>query len=196
MAHQLPSDVKLILASKSPRRRELLTEMGLTFEILTRDTDESCPASVHPRRAAELLSERKARAVAEIAPKNAIILASDTIVEVDGVAFGKPTDKEDAARMLSVLSGRHHNVHTGVCLMYGDQVLTGVDTTDVCFHALDCADIDWYISTGEPMDKAGAYGIQGLGGKLVSHINGHMDTVIGLPCELVKTLLEKLDLHA
>ena len=196
MAHQIPQDVTLILASKSPRRRELLTEMGLTFEILTRDTDESCPASIHPREAAKLLSERKARAVAEIAPKNAIILASDTIVEVDGVAFGKPTDRADAARMLSVLSGRHHNVHTGVCVIYGDQVLTGVDTTDVCFHALDRADIDWYISTGEPMDKAGAYGIQGLGGKLVSHINGRMDTVIGLPCKLVNTLLEELVFHA
>ena len=94
--------------------------------------------------------------------------------------------------MLRLLSGRHHNVHTGVCVIFGKQMLSAVDTTDVFFLPLDDGDIRDYIASGEPMDKAGAYAIQGIGGKFVSHVNGHMDTVIGLPCELLEELLAKL----
>lgn len=192
MMIRLPSEGELILASKSPRRRELLAEMGLTFTILTRETDESYSEELTPREAARFLSEKKARAVAEIAPKDAIILASDTIVDVGGVALGKPENAEDAKRMLRALSGRAHYVHSGVCVMQNGRVLSDVDSTAVHFHPLTEEQIDWYVGTGEPMDKAGAYGIQGLGGRLISHFEGEMDTVIGLPCKMVAGLLEEL----
>ncbi len=190
---QMPDGIKIILASKSPRRRELLHNMGLKFVVKSLDVDETFPDMMHPRDAARFLAEKKARAVAEYIDSRSVVIASDTMVEVDGVPLGKPTDEADAARMLHMLSGRHHNVHTGVCVIFGGQMLSGVDTTDVFFHSIDDKDIDWYISTGEPMDKAGAYGIQGKGGRLVSHINGHLDTVIGLPCRLVRSFLEQLD---
>lgn len=192
MDFQLPNDTQVVLASKSPRRRELLTEMGIPFTCITQEVDETFPQGMHPHAAVVYLSRKKAEAVKAIAPENAIIIASDTMVEVDGVPLGKPEDEADAARMLWMLSGRHHNVHTGLCVMWGDKTLVGVDATDVFFFSLDQEDIDAYIATGEPMDKAGSYGIQGLGGKLISHINGNLDTVIGLPCELLETLLKEL----
>lgn len=192
----LPAGVPVILASASPRRRALLSEMGLTFTALNPGADESYPPMMHPHDAVRFIAEKKARAVAEAraaaGEEKAVIIASDTLVEVDGVPLGKPKDEADAARMLNLLSGRHHNVHTGVCVIYGKQMLSAVDTTDVFFLPLDAKDIRDYIATGEPMDKAGAYAIQGIGGKYVSHVNGHMDTVIGLPCELLEELLTRL----
>ncbi len=189
----LPAGVEVILASKSPRRRELLTEMGIPFTILAPEVDESFPSMMHPRDAVRFLAEKKARAAAELLDRPAVVIASDTMVEVDGVPLGKPTDEADARRMLHLLSGRHHNVHTGVCVIYAEQMKSGADTTDVFFYSIDDGDISWYISTGEPMDKAGAYGIQGKGGKFVSHINGQMDNVIGLPCRLLDTLLCQIE---
>ncbi len=191
---KLPRGIELILASKSPRRRDLLTEMGLPFSVVTMEVDEQFPDIMHPRDAVRFLAEKKARAVADALDHPAIVIASDTMVEVDGKPLGKPINEEDAARMLHQLSGRHHNVHTGVCVVYARQMLSGVDSTDVFFHSIDDKDIAKYISTGEPMDKAGAYGIQGKGGRFVSHINGHMDNVIGLPCKLLDGLLCQLDL--
>ena len=192
----LPGNIPVILASKSPRRRELLTGMGIPFTVVTREVDETYPPMMHPHDAVRFLAEKKARAVADKRAaekaRKAVIIASDTLVEVDGVPLGKPTDAEDAARMLRLLSGRHHNVHTGVCVIFGKQMLSAVDTTDVFFLPLDDGDIRDYIASGEPMDKAGAYAIQGIGGKFVSHVNGHTDTVIGLPCELLEELLAKL----
>jgi septum formation protein len=192
MDFQLPKDVQVVLASKSPRRRELLTDMGIPFICITEEVDESFPHEMHPHAAVVYLSRKKAEAVKAIAPENAIIIASDTMVEVDGIPLGKPENEADAERMLWMLSGRHHNVHTGVCVMWGDKTLVGVDATDVFFLPLDREDILRYIATGEPMDKAGAYGIQGEGGKFISHINGNFDTVMGLPCDLVETLLKEL----
>lgn len=192
MEFTLPQDVQVILASKSPRRRELLAEMGITYVCLTEEVEETFPKEMHPRAAVVYLSRKKAEAVKEKAPENAIIIASDTMVEVDGIPLGKPVDEADASRMLWMLSGRHHNVHTGLCVMWGDKVLVGVDSTDVFFRSIDQQDIDAYIATGEPMDKAGAYGIQGKGGALISHINGNLDTVIGLPCDLLEKLLKEL----
>ena len=192
MEFTLPQDVQVILASKSPRRRELLAEMGITYVCLTEEVEETFPKEMHPRAAVVYLSRKKAEAVKGKAPENAIIIASDTMVEVDGIPLGKPVDEADASRMLWMLSGRHHNVHTGLCVMWGDKVLVGVDSTDVFFRSIDQQDIDAYIATGEPMDKAGAYGIQGKGGALISHINGNLDTVIGLPCDLLEKLLKEL----
>ena len=192
MEFTLPQDVQVILASKSPRRRELLAEMGIAYVCLTEEVEETFPKEMHPRAAVVYLSRKKAEAVKGKAPENAIIIASDTMVEVDGIPLGKPVDEADASRMLWMLSGRHHNVHTGLCVMWGDKVLVGVDSTDVFFRSIDQKDIDAYIATGEPMDKAGAYGIQGKGGALISHINGNLDTVIGLPCDLLEKLLKEL----
>ena len=188
----LPTGLPVILASNSPRRRALLSEMGITFTTVSPDADESYPAMMHPHDAVRFIAEKKARAVAEKTDVKAVVIASDTLVEVDGEPLGKPQDEEDAARMLRLLSGRHHNVHTGVCVIFGKQMLSAVDTTDVFFLPLDDEDIRSYIASGEPTDKAGAYAIQGLGGQFVSHVNGHMDTVIGLPCELLGELLAKL----
>ena len=192
MEFTLPQDVQVILASKSPRRRELLAEMGIAYVCLTEEVEETFPKEMHPRAAVVYLSRKKAEAVKGKAPENAMIIASDTMVEVDGIPLGKPVDEADASRMLWMLSGRHHNVHTGLCVMWGDKVLVGVDSTDVFFRSIDQKDIDAYIATGEPMDKAGAYGIQGKGGALISHINGNLDTVIGLPCDLLEKLLKEL----
>lgn len=193
---RIPTDIPVILASCSPRRRALLTEMGLTFTVTSPGADESYPPMMHPHEAVRFIAEKKARAVADKRAQEkagkAVIIASDTLVEVDGEPLGKPKDAEDAGRMLRLLSGRHHNVHTGVCVIYGKQMLSAVDTTDVFFLPLDDNDIRDYIASGEPMDKAGAYAIQGIGHRYVSHVNGHMDTVIGLPCELLRELLAKL----
>lgn len=188
----LPGNIPVILASKSPRRRELLTGMGIPFTVVTREVDETYPPMMHPRDAVRFLAEKKARAVAEDLASPAIVIASDTLVEVDGEPLGKPRDEEDAARMLRLLSGRHHNVHSGVCVVYQKQMISAVDTTDVFFVPIDDSDIRGYIATGEPMDKAGAYAIQGIGRKFVLYINGHEDTVIGLPCNLLTELLSEL----
>ena len=145
MEFTLPQDVQVILASKSPRRRELLAEMGITYVCLTEEVEETFPKEMHPRAAVVYLSRKKAEAVKEKAPENAIIIASDTMVEVDGIPLGKPVDEADASRMLWMLSGRHHNVHTGLCVMWGDKVLVGVDSTDVFFRSIDQQDIDAYI---------------------------------------------------
>lgn len=188
----IPPDVPVVLASASPRRRALLTEMGIRFTTVSPSIDERYPDMMHPHDAVRFLAEKKARAASEGVGRYKVIIASDTLVEVDGAPLGKPQNEADAARMLRLLSGRHHNVHTGVCVIFGEQMLSAVDTTDVFFLPLDDHDISTYIATGEPMDKAGAYAIQGIGGRFVSHVNGHMDTVIGLPCTLVESLLEQL----
>lgn len=188
----IPAGVPVILASQSPRRRELLTEMGIPFTILTGGGDERYPGDMHPRDAVRYLSEQKAYGVRGIAPPEALIIASDTLVEVDGTPLGKPKDARDARRMLSLLSGRHHCVHTGVCVLYRGQVLSATETTEVCFRPLTDAEIDAYLATGEPFDKAGAYGIQGQGGCLVSHIRGNLDTVIGLCRETLLRLLREI----
>lgn len=188
----IPADVPVVLASASPRRRALLTEMGIRFTTVSPSVDERYPDMMHPHDAVRFLAEKKARAASEGVGRYKVIIASDTLVEVDGAPLGKPQNEADAARMLRLLSGRHHNVHTGVCVIFGEQMLSAVDTTDVFFLPLDEQDISAYIATGEPMDKAGAYAIQGLGGRFVSHVNGHMDTVIGLPCALVERLLGEL----
>ncbi len=183
-----PAGLSLCLASASPRRRELLAGMGLTFSVSPCDVDESLPAGIAPDEAVVLLAERKARA-ATPAEEPAIILASDTLVEADGVSLGKPADAEDACRMLMRLSGRAHRVHTGVAVRLGERLLSARDTTTVYMRPFTEEEARAYIATGEPMDKAGAYGIQGLGGRLVSHIEGAYDNVVGLPTGLSDRLL-------
>ena len=184
--------MKLILASKSPRRREILGAMGYAFDILTSEADETLPDGISPRDGVEILAVRKGEAVAPLVDPDAVILSSDTLVDLNGTALGKPEDEEDAFRMLKALSGAVHHVHTGVAVRRGDTVLSGVDSTAVCFRPLSDEEILAYIATGDPMDKAGAYGIQGAAGAFVRRIEGDFDTVMGLSSHLSEELLTKI----
>jgi septum formation protein len=182
---------RVILASKSPRRRELLGKITESFEIKVADVDETLPSTVHPREGVRLLAERKGAPIARDNP-DAIVISSDTLVELGGVALGKPVDSSDAKRMLRQLSGKAHNVHTGVAVHYLGRVLSGVDSTAVIFREMTDSEIDEYVSGGEPMDKAGAYGIQGEGGKFVLGYDGRFDTVMGLSVSLVEKLVAEI----
>ena len=172
---------KLILASGSPRRKELLERAGYSFEIIVSDVEENAPEDIAPAEIAERNARLKARAVAKDVDETAIVIGADTVVSIDGVVFGKPSDEHEAKDMLGRLSGRTHQVITGVCLASGSTAKSFHVTTDVTFRELAQAEIDAYVACGEPMDKAGAYGIQGAGGKLVDHISGDYDNVVGLP---------------
>ena len=182
--------MRYILASKSPRRRELLQEVISNFEIITHEVDETLPEGIHPRKGVEILAIRKGEVVAKDATE-AIVISSDTLVELGGVALGKPTDESDAYRMLRSLSGKAHNVHTGVAIHAHGKVFSGVASTAVHFREMTDEEIYAYIATGDPMDKAGAYGIQNGGGLFVTKYDGDYDTVVGLSMNLVKKLLEE-----
>lgn len=183
---------KLILASKSPRRHEILTLAGFDHEIKVSDADESLPSGIAADEAAREISRRKAEAVArETEGASAVVIAADTVVEADGEIFGKPVDRADAERMLRRLSGGVHLVHTGVTVMDGDRVFSETVTTEVTMRALHEDEIKGYIESGEPMDKAGAYGIQGKGGAFVSSLRGDYFNVMGLPlCRVCSILRE------
>ena len=182
--------MKYILASKSPRRKELLSEIIKEFEIITAEVDESLPSDIHPRAGVEILAVRKGDAVAKENP-DALVISSDTLVELGGVPLGKPVDENDAVRMLTDLSGKAHNVHTGVAVHYKGRVFSGVATTAVYFRKMTAEEINEYVASGDPMDKAGSYGIQSGGGKFVEKIEGDYDTVVGLSMNLVKKLIDK-----
>ena len=182
------SGKRIILASKSPRRRELLAAITPEFDIMTAEVDESLPEGMHPRLGVEMLAVRKGAPIAE-RESDAIVISSDTLVELGGVALGKPADREDACRMLRELSGKAHNVHTGVAVHYRGRVYSGVDSTAVRFRDMSDEEIAAYVDGGEPMDKAGAYGIQGEGGKFVLGYDGEFDTVMGLSVKLTAELI-------
>ena len=183
--------MNIILASGSPRRRELLERMGIEdFEIITSDADESVDESLPPAEQVEVLSRRKADAVAAEVSADDLIIAADTVVAMDGVVLGKPADEEDAFRMLSALSGVRHHVFTGVTVRMGDRVLTRHEVTSVDFRTLEPEEVEEYIATGECMDKAGAYGIQGYGCLLVEGIVGDYYNVMGLPVALLARMLK------
>lgn len=172
----------IILASKSPRRRELLKQMGLEdFKVTAPNVDETVEPGLPPAQIVEQLSLRKAAAAANRAGPNDLIIAADTVVALDGKVLGKPRDEEDAFAMLSALSGREHHVYTGVTVLLGEKAVTEHEETAVAFREAAPEEIRAYIATGEPMDKAGAYGIQGLGALLVSGIRGDYCNVVGLP---------------
>jgi len=182
------NDTTLILASASPRRRELLGLTGLPFTIDAPDVDESC--DLPPREAVKELSRRKALAAAKLHP-GCVILAADTLVSVDEKALGKPRNEEDAFRMLSMLSGRWHQVYTGVSVVDADGILhCEADVTDVHFEPMAEEAIRRYIATGECLDKAGAYAVQGIAGLWIDQLHGSHTNVIGLPMALTRRLLE------
>ncbi len=183
----------IILASASPRRRELLERMGIEeFDIVVSDADETMDEALSPAEQVERLSQLKAASVAaELDDPSAIIIAADTVVALDGIILGKPADEEDAFRMLSALSGVRHHVYTGVTVMQGDRILTRHESTSVDFRSLEPEEVELYIATGECMDKAGAYGIQGYGCLLVEGINGDYYNVMGLPIVCLAQMLKE-----
>ncbi|MHC4859543.1 MAG: Maf family protein [Planctomycetota bacterium] len=180
----------LVLASTSPRRRLLLTEAGIDHRVVHVPVDESLPVGLPPEEAVRDLAERKARAaLTEVAEGQ--ILAADTAVVLDGTLLGKPRSREEAREMLRRLSAREHRVMTGVCLVDAavGQSRTRVVTSRVRFRELSEAEIEEYVETGEPLDKAGAYGIQGAAGAFVVGLVGPLDNVVGLPVEEVREML-------
>ena len=180
---------RVILASQSPRRRELLSLIGIPHEVRPADVDERYLAGETPLAHAERLARDKAERIRE---PGAIVIGSDTIVVVDGDVLGKPKDASDAARMLRRLSGRSHVVITGVAVAMDGRVESDVEKVDVTFHSLSEADISAYIATREPMDKAGAYGIQGFGATIVARVDGDYFAVMGLPLQRLVRLLERV----
>jgi septum formation protein len=183
--------VPLILASASPRRRELLASLGAPFEVVPSDADETLEA-VPLAEAVARVALRKARLVADLRPA-AVVLAADTIVVIDGRALGKPADPEDARAMLHTLRGRTHEVMTGVAVVDAETGRHASDTviSHVTMTAYDAAAIDAYVAGGEPLDKAGAYAIQGAGGALVAGLVGSRSNVVGLPLAATAALLRR-----
>ena len=179
----------LILASSSPRRRELLAQAGIPFEADASRVDEEC--SLPAPQAVVEISRRKALAAARAHPGR-FILASDTLVAVEGKALGKPRDPEDARRMLRLLSGRTHHVHTGVTVVDPEgRLWTETDTSAVTFDPLTEEEIAAYVAGGEPLDKAGAYAVQGRAAMFISHLDGDFFGVMGLPLYLVRRMLRQ-----
>ncbi len=171
--------VPLVLASASPRRRDLLARLGLTFDVRPSDADETWPAGLEPGPAAAEVALRKARATP---PGDALVLAADTVVVLDGEVLGKPADPAEATRTLRRLSGRTHLVATGLALRLGDRETTAFETTRVTFADLSADEVAAYVATGSPLDKAGSYGIQDdLGAVFVERIEGDYFNVVGLP---------------
>jgi septum formation protein len=185
--------MRLILASASPRRVELLRDAGYAFDVEPAHVDETEVAGELPRAYVLRVAALKARTIAARHPED-IVLAADTTVVVDGGMLGKPRDDEDARRMLGLLSGRAHDVLTGMVVVSAGRESSAVVETCVRFRSLTPAEVDWYIASGEPHDKAGAYGVQGLASRFVESVEGSYSNVVGLPVGAVRTLLEAVGL--
>jgi septum formation protein len=181
-----------VLASASPRRAAILGALGIPFRVVTPSLDESLLPGEEGAAAAERLARAKAAAVG---PQDLPILAADTLVVCEGKVLGKPGTAEAAARMLRTLSGRSHEVVTGVCLARGAASRSGVETTVVAFAAMSAAEIAWYVATGEPLDKAGAYHVDGRGALFVSSVSGSPSNVAGLPVRLLLRLAREAGLR-
>ncbi|BFH12387.1 Maf-like protein [Paenibacillus dendritiformis] len=195
MAMQTQQQLELILASSSPRRQELIRALGLPYSVQPSDADETVPPGWPPDRIVEQLALRKADAVARgrrSEGKDGIVVGSDTIVVLDGAVLGKPENEADAERALTALQGRSHEVYTGVALVQVSDGRTAVSHRATVVHMKPCSTerIRRYIATGEPMDKAGSYGIQGVGATLVERIEGCYFNVVGLPLSLLTDMLE------
>jgi septum formation protein len=185
----MPTDKQLVLASASPRRAELLCVAGIRFTVRVADIDETILADESPEEYVLRLGREKAQAVVQ---SGEWVLGADTTVVVNGEIVAKPVDADDARRMLRLLSGQWHEVLTGVSLIGGGQVFSEVAVTRVKFAELTDAEIDWYVATGEPMDKAGAYGIQGYASRFVESIEGSYSNVVGLPVQMVYRMISSL----
>lgn len=171
---------KIILASASPRRRELLTTADVEFEVVVSDADETVPEGTAPKEAAMMTAEKKALAVCGICP-DSVVIGADTIVVAENRILGKPKDEADAVAVLRFLSGKEHEVITGVCITDGNRTERFAQVSKVRFYELTDEEIAAYVATKEPMDKAGSYGIQGRGCVLVESIKGDYFNIVGLP---------------
>ena len=188
--------MKIILASKSPRRKEILENLGFEFEIITADTDESSDVT-DPEALVQILAVRKGKAVQETyAEKDALIISCDTVVCLDGEILGKPHSEAEAKDMLRSLSGRSHTVLSGLSLFYNGKTISGVDKTEVYFANMPEKFIDSYVASGDPMDKAGAYAVQGKTSLYIDRIDGCYFNVVGLPVRLLAKLLHQLGLDS
>lgn len=181
---------RLLLASASPRRAQILRQLGLDFQVQAADVDETMLPGESGEAAALRLARAKAEAVA--AGSERPVLAADTLVLCDGAVLGKPRDAQDAARMLAGLAGRRHDVVTGVCLLAGQRAAAGLERTSVSFAPLSSAQIEWYVATGEPLDKAGAYHVDGLAALFIHGVDGSPSNVAGLPVGLLYRLAAEL----
>jgi len=182
-----------ILASASPRRRQWLEALQIPFEVWAPEVDESPLPDEDPAVMVERLARAKAEIVSVVNPGRWVI-AADTTVAVDHHVLGKPVDEADAARMLGLLQGRRHEVHTGLCLRRDQEIHSLVDTAEVYLRSVSEARARWYSSTGEPVDKAGAYAAQGIAALFIERIEGSFPTVMGFPVERFGELIQRLGL--
>lgn len=186
---------KIVLASGSPRRQELLGRMGITdFTVRVPEVEESYPAGLSPEETVCYISREKSDAARLLCDENELIITADTMVFLDGKRLGKPKDEAQALEMLTALAGRRHTVCTGVTVRRGDVILTRAQSTDVYFRPATERELRAYIRTGEPMDKAGAYGVQGKGSLLVRRIDGDFFNVMGLPVEMLAEMLKTFEI--
>ena len=184
--------MKIILASKSPRRKEILENLGFKFDIVTADTDESSDVT-DPESLVQILAVRKGKAVADNHSENdTLIISCDTVVCCDGKILGKPRNEDDAKQMLRSLSCRSHTVLSGLVLFYNGKTISGVDKTEVYFATMPESFIDSYVASGDPMDKAGSYAVQGKTSLYIDKIDGCYFNVVGLPVRLLAKLLNNL----
>ena len=185
--------MRLILASASPRRRDLLRNAGFDFEVRPGQIVEEIQPGELPEDFARRAAQEKALQIAASSPRGGLVLGADTVVVIGGQTLGKPSDPQDAARMLRLLSGRTHQVHTGICLVRAPDRVEALkhETTLVTFRELDEEEIRQYVESGEPSDKAGAYAIQGLASRFVTRISGCYSNVVGLPVAAVYEILKK-----
>lgn len=187
---------KIVLASGSPRRQELLVRMGISdFDIRVPEVEERYPEGLSPEETVCYISREKSDAARLLCGPEEIIITADTMVFLDEKRLGKPKNEEDALAMLTALAGRQHTVCTGVTVRQGERILTAVEHTDVYFHPATESQLRAYIRTGEPMDKAGAYGVQGKGALLVERIDGDFFNVMGLPVSLLSDLLKPFGIN-
>ncbi len=182
----------IVLASQSPRRRELLTMLGVRdFDIIPAPSEADFPRGLFPGDAAVAVAREKAKYAGARAPEASLVIAADTVVSLDGTILEKPEDEAQARRMLAALSGRKHTVYSGLVLLYKGEEKSAYEATDVYFRPISAAEISAYVATGEPMDKAGAYGAQGIASVFIERIDGDFFNVVGLPlCTLSKLIKE------
>jgi septum formation protein len=183
---------RLVLASASLRRAQILTALRIPFRVVVSNVDETIGPEEDGAGAAERLARKKAEAVA--GSEELPVLAADTVVVCEGQVLGKPASPEDAARMLRMLSARRHEVVTGVCLVTGGAVRSGIERTSVSFASMTDEQVGWYVATGEPMDKAGAYHVDGIGSAFIASLSGSPSNVAGLPVRLVLRLAREAGL--
>lgn len=184
--------MKLLLASQSPRRKELLSSLGFDFEVVKIDCEEILPEDIRIEEGAAYLSELKAKAFRELA-NDEVLITADTVVAIEDQILGKPKDEHEAKQMLRLLSGKTHQVYTGITIKSGSKTITETDVADVELDEMTDDEIEYYIQNYKPFDKAGSYGIQEwLGMAKISRMNGSFYTIMGLPTHLVYKILKEI----